>query len=117
MAKAEIQKRKKASLRSSLIRLAASDPELRLVLLPLLTKRAVNLDPDQERLFESLKFMAENDGRAYASRDAKAAIETAWRDWQRESAKRMRDDFRIVKPHLIKMLLAQWAERDRDSDR
>ena len=100
------------SLRSQIIRLAHANPELRPKLLPLL--KQARLDADQERMFDALKMIAENEGRFYAKRDAKGAVDFAWRQWQKDESRRNREDFSVVKPALVKALADQWKQRDRE---
>lgn len=102
------------SLRKALIRLAHDQPRFRQKLLPLLHKQAVHLDPDQERMFNEIKMMAENEGRFYQKKDAKGAVEFAWREYQKNKARDMRDDFRKIKNHLVKTLADQWSQREQE---
>jgi len=72
--------------------------------------RPTNLDPDQERLWDALHLIAENDGNAYRKGDAAGAVLTAWREYSSSKAADMRADFRAIKKALIADLAADWAE-------
>lgn len=66
------------------------------------------MDPDQERMFDEIVLMAVNEGRFYDKRDAKGAVAQAWKDYQRDKATAMREDFRAIERDAAKEVLAQW---------
>lgn len=66
------------------------------------------MDPDQERMFDEIVLMAVNEGRFYDKRDAKGAVAQAWKDYQRDKATAMREDFRVIERDAVKEVLAQW---------
>lgn len=72
------------------------------------------LDADEERLFEALLLIAENDGDAYRARDAKTAVMKAWRAWKEETDTNLREDYRTIFPKVVKALEARWARESRE---
>lgn len=78
-------------------------------------KTAQGLDPSQEDLFDALLLIAENDGDAYRSRDARKAVQNAWREWKAETDENLREDFRVVGPKIEKALRDRWAREKRES--
>jgi hypothetical protein len=68
------------------------------------------LDADQERLYDSLMLIAENNGNAYASNDARRAVEEAYADYRKATSEQLRSDFRAVKSLLTKDLQKVWNE-------
>lgn len=70
------------------------------------------LDPDQERLYDELYLIASNDGSSYKKRDAKGAVDKAFREHQKNEATRLREDFSVVKKKLVKDLAKRWQNED-----
>jgi hypothetical protein len=77
-----------------------------------LTKQA--LDADQERLYNALKLIAENDGQSYKKKDAKGAVARAWKEWKASTMERHGEDFDRVQKQLTKDLAARWKAIDRE---
>jgi|GEM_PF-5268244 len=69
-------------------------------------------DVDQEALYDELWLIASNDGDSYKKRDAKGAVEKAFREHQRDAAMQLRDDYSVVKERLIKDLAKRWQNED-----
>jgi hypothetical protein len=66
-------------------------------------------DPQQEALFDMLLNMAANDGDAYRDgKNAKRAIETAYREYTRNVETMLREDFSVVRPIAITQLTKRW---------
>jgi hypothetical protein len=68
-----------------------------------------HMDPDQERLFNNLHMRATNEGRFYNRRDAKGAVDFAFREYQKDRDRADREDFRIIKDRLEKAILEYWG--------
>lgn len=71
-------------------------------------------DSDQERLYDALKLIAENDGQAYRKRDAKGAVARAWKEWKASKLDDWAHDFSRVERQLVKDLAARWRAIDRE---
>jgi hypothetical protein len=102
-------------LRSRLIHAAAlmpkGDPTRQVLLAALREKTA--LDADQQRLYESLKLIAENDGRAYQQKDAPGAVTRAFTEWKASQIDNFDYDFKAVRKSLVKDLNARWRATHR----
>lgn len=70
----------------------------------------VNMDADQERLYDDLMLRAENEGSFYRKKDAKGAVEYSFKEYLRDIRVRAREDYSVVKAQLIKDLAKRWAK-------
>jgi len=66
------------------------------------------MDADQERLYDALFLSASNEGDFYRKKDAKGAVEKAFRDYMRSRELDLRHDFKTIKAKLVKDLARRW---------
>jgi len=97
------------SLRNDLIRLAHVDPEIREAVMPMLSKQA--FDTDQERLLDAIVLAAENEGRFYDKRDAKGAVDAAWKTHRKATIEDFDHDFNAIKKEAIKQVRKSWGRK------
>jgi len=67
------------------------------------------LDPDQERIFDTIVLMATNDGASYKKRDAKGAVKRAATQHKRDAASDLAFDLKKVEPYATKEVARRWA--------
>ena len=73
-----------------------------------------NLDSDQERLFNQIVLVAENDGAAYRKRDATMAFVRAKKEYIRNRNSDLDMDFRAIAPLVKQYLEDRWAQEQKD---
>ena len=69
------------------------------------------LDADQERLYDALFLSASNEGSFYRKKDAKGAVEKAFRDYMSSREDDLKHDFKTIKSALVKALAKRWKAK------
>ena len=75
------------------------------------------MDSDQRDLYDTLKLVAENDGRAYKARKPTDAIDRAFKDHKKTTMDDLEHDFKAVRKQLVKDLQIQWRRKKADASR
>lgn len=68
------------------------------------------LDPDQERIFDTIVLMATNDGASYKKKDAKGAVKKAAMQHKRDAASDLAFDLKKIEPFATKEVARRWSE-------
>ena len=68
------------------------------------------MDSDQRELYDDLYLIASNDGNAYKKKDAKGAIDKAFREHMKNVQDNLRGDFKAIQKILEKDLASRWSE-------
>jgi len=66
-------------------------------------------DSAERDLYDNLMLRASNDGAAYRKKDAAGAVKRAWMDWQKDTSREARENYKTVMKELIADLAARWA--------
>ena len=74
-----------------------------------LRQSGVDFDADQERLFDVITLVAQNDGAAYRKKDPAAAVKKASREHQMAAARDLRYDLKKIGPTVEAYLKARWS--------
>lgn len=72
------------------------------------------LDSDQERLFELVMMVAENEGTFYQRMDAKGAVQAAVHEVRKVKSRDLAHDLKVVEPLVVKHLTSQWLQRSKE---
>jgi hypothetical protein len=72
---------------------------------------SLGLDTDQEEMFSQVLMTAENEGRFYAKKDAKGAVDFAIKDYISRKLDDMKHDGQKIRSHAIKELVASWRRK------
>lgn len=76
----------------------------------------VEMDADQEHLYNELFSYASNYGDFYRKKDAKGAVEYAFKEYMRTLDGTTRADFKVIKSKLVKDLAKRWKTKAEDVD-
>lgn len=76
----------------------------------------VEMDADQEHLYNELFSYASNYGDFYRKKDAKGAVEYAFKEYMRTLDGTTRADFKVIKAKLVKDLAKRWKVKAEDLD-
>ena len=68
------------------------------------------LEPDQERIFDTIVLMATNDGASYKKKDAKGAVKKAAMQHKRDAASDLAFDLKKIEPFATKEVARRWSE-------
>lgn len=75
--------------------------------------RPSGLDPDQERLWNTLWLMATNDGQSYRKSDAKGAVAKAFKEYRQSESQRVAEDYQAIAREMATQLGGYWASTRR----
>ena len=77
----------------------------------LMASTKVSMDRDEKELYDALKLVAENDGRAYKDRKPTDAIDRAFKDHKKTTMADLEGDFKAVRKQLVKDLQIKWRRK------
>ena len=73
------------------------------------------MNTDEERLFDKIILIAENDGAAYRKRDARMAFQRAAKEYMRNHMDDLRHDMAGIKNAVEKYLQDKWTNAEREA--